>query len=365
MAIPSPALLHHVYLAAVMPGAWNTLLAALGAATGSAMASLFVWDRERQLQRMAPYWQIDPALAERYVRDFAAIDPMRPLIDGWPVGAPFESSVELDADLRRRSAFFQEFLVPSGGGHVLGLPVANDRKRLISVALHRAERSGPFAAEDVALLCGLGGHLNRAIGLHERLAPLHAAGHLALATLDALAMPALVVAADHRVMLANAAAEALLRVADGLRHAAGRVAADRPDDQESLTRVIAEATLARRPIGGACGIARAQVAPCLTVIATPLPLPWTEQPMALLLVDDPLQRSDPPAEALARLYRLTPTELSLTLALLAGKRLEDIAGERGVTAATLRVHLRSIFAKTDCSRQTELQRRLAVFTLLR
>jgi DNA-binding CsgD family transcriptional regulator len=64
------------------------------------------------------------------------------------------------------------------------------------------------------------------------------------------------------------------------------------------------------------------------------------------------------AEALAALYGLTTAETQIANALLLGRSIAQIAGERGVTAGTLRGQIKSIFRKTNTHRQSELIRLL-------
>jgi DNA-binding CsgD family transcriptional regulator len=54
------------------------------------------------------------------------------------------------------------------------------------------------------------------------------------------------------------------------------------------------------------------------------------------------------------LYGLTPAEAAITAALALGRSVEDAAKAKRVSLATLRSHLRSIFAKTGTRRQAEL-----------
>ena len=60
------------------------------------------------------------------------------------------------------------------------------------------------------------------------------------------------------------------------------------------------------------------------------------------------------ATELRRLYNLTPAETQLALRLARGERLREAAEEAQIAYETARARLKSIFAKTGTSRQTEL-----------
>jgi DNA-binding CsgD family transcriptional regulator len=73
----------------------------------------------------------------------------------------------------------------------------------------------------------------------------------------------------------------------------------------------------------------------------------------ILLVSQDGHR-EPDTRLLEALFAFTPAELRLAVALARGLDLQSIAQTRNTTVGTLRVHLKSIFEKTNTSRQAEL-----------
>jgi len=59
-------------------------------------------------------------------------------------------------------------------------------------------------------------------------------------------------------------------------------------------------------------------------------------------------------ETLARRFALTPAECSLCRCILAGKSLNEAASALDITIGSARTRLKSIFSKTQTSRQAEL-----------
>ena len=57
---------------------------------------------------------------------------------------------------------------------------------------------------------------------------------------------------------------------------------------------------------------------------------------------------------LGKLYALTPTELKVTVGLLAGNSPEEYAKQAGVSVSTIRSHLKSLFSKTGTNKQSQL-----------
>jgi DNA-binding CsgD family transcriptional regulator len=66
-----------------------------------------------------------------------------------------------------------------------------------------------------------------------------------------------------------------------------------------------------------------------------------------------------PYQMAARLFGLSRRETDLAFHFSRGLRVDEIASELGLSANTLRVHLRNVFTKTGCSSQIELARLLA------
>ena len=89
------------------------------------------------------------------------------------------------------------------------------------------------------------------------------------------------------------------------------------------------------------------------------PNEWSERvrrPAAVLYIRDPEQKAQAPHDIVRQLFNFTPAETGLVMLLADGLSLEEAALELGIRRNTARAHLRSIFSKTDVTRQTELVR---------
>ncbi len=77
-----------------------------------------------------------------------------------------------------------------------------------------------------------------------------------------------------------------------------------------------------------------------------------EEAAALLI--DPDRRRELSAEAVRKMYGLTPSEAKLCVSLANGKRLDEIGDEFGIAPTTIAFHLKNVFRKTQTNRQSEL-----------
>ncbi|MDR9440530.1 MAG: response regulator [Halomonas sp.] len=82
--------------------------------------------------------------------------------------------------------------------------------------------------------------------------------------------------------------------------------------------------------------------------------PLSEDTSVVVLLSAPDQRPSLPEGVLASLFGLTPTETRIAMALLEGRRTEEIAEQMQVSPTTVAFHLRNLFQKTDTHRQADL-----------
>lgn len=79
-------------------------------------------------------------------------------------------------------------------------------------------------------------------------------------------------------------------------------------------------------------------------------------PECILLIEDAKLDTDAAAEEMRALYHLTPAEERIVAGLAAGLSVEAIAARAGVTQGTVRVQMKSVFAKSGLHRQVDLVR---------
>ena len=77
-------------------------------------------------------------------------------------------------------------------------------------------------------------------------------------------------------------------------------------------------------------------------------------PSVLVCVTDLEAGISPPAQQLATLFRFTPAEGRVALALFEGATPREAAATLGLSPHTVHVHLARIFEKTGTNRQAEL-----------
>ncbi|NJO55617.1 MAG: helix-turn-helix transcriptional regulator [Rhodospirillales bacterium] len=160
-----------------------------------------------------------------------------------------------------------------------------------------------------------------------------------------------------QVLLFNDIAESCLR--DGLMIRSGRLAASDPESNERLQRLMGRAGQSPRALATAV---RRSIGLPLIIHALPMTAaarPVFDQAGLLLFVSAPEARTLPRPDMLSRAFGLTPAEVQVAIGIAHGRKLAEIAADRGVKTGTARTHLKTVFAKTGTRGQTELVALLA------
>jgi PAS domain-containing protein/DNA-binding CsgD family transcriptional regulator len=354
-----------LYEAAVEPEGWTAALTSVADLLGAVGAQFFLWDKRASAAPFAAVGRLPEEGNAAYVRYYGAIDPRREALERVPVGKLFTADEHFDGGRFRKSEFFNDFLVPYGVPYVAGGRVLQSAGLSAVVAVLRNFRQGPFEPREVAALESLMPHLQRAARLHSQIGGLRRRNQAIEAALDQLTFGVLIADGAGRILLINRAAEEMATANDGLLLQGGRLKAAQSEEAIALTRCIAEAvrTAGRRNAqgGGSICISRPSGRRPFAVLVAPLspetPLAAEhERPAALVLITDLDRRQDVLGRRLVELFGLTAAEACVSVALVAGKRLEDIAEERGVRMPTLRTQMRAILDKTGTDRQADLMR---------
>ncbi len=282
---------------------------------------------------------------------------------GAPLLARRERSVVTDhdvvtADEMERGAYYNELLRPFGFRWFAALGFSAGSAHW-ALSIHRTARQGMFEAPELRRLASLAPHLTQAATLSS------AVGCSVLSGIrDALALckqPAMILDRFGYVLGANDLAEMLfdddfrirhrrLHVED--RHAAREL--DRLGLALKYTPEIAAEEFRPIPMKQRGGGGRS-----FMIHVLPVP-PAARGPFlgarAMLVFSSPVAPVAADPLALIRSFGLTPAEARVAVLLCDGMTVAEIADVLGVAVATVRNHLKAVFAKTDTHRQAELAR---------
>ncbi|UJW85187.1 helix-turn-helix transcriptional regulator [Devosia sp. SL43] len=351
-------LIDSIYEAAGRPDHWQAALTQLADATGSIDATM-----GGQTSAQVPMLisaRTDPDYVRSYAEYYHARNPMQMAVFGQPVGKVVLDHMVMNKGAFESSDFFNEWCKPQGylAGGALNLAADGGWRATVMVS-----GRNDYDQERYQLLERVAPHLRRAFELNQILHQTRALGVGAMAALEYVDRGVLVVNRSRLASTANAMAERILGIGDGLRLKGGQLTCDRPDESKTLERALASCERGTADSSGTTiTITRSAGRSPLSLMCIPFPAtawwPGFDQQVALIFITDRDTRLEQRSQRLRARFGLTPAEAALAWEIAKSGGRQEAAESRGVSLSTARTQLSSIFDKTGVRRQAELVRLL-------
>lgn len=364
------ALTDAVYRSVFEPDAWADAMRLCAQAFPSNGQTFYFLDktsgriRPIALEGVAPRW-----LEGFDTLYFASDNPWIRVSERLHRPGVIRTNERLDAFLREkgalyRSAYYNEWMRPQGFRFTMGNTLFAQDEVVANVTLLREPGRPTFSARELADFERLSRHMTRALRLGVRLQQAEATG-LGMSALDSLRHGVALVDRELHLVYANAAMEAVLRRAQGLRLRQGRLSTGSRTTQAQLQAMVEHALTPSDPAGAArpdsltlasssTGTLTLQAAPARAAAGRYMP----QAPLALLTATA-LDSADPvPQNALRQLYGCTPAQTRLVMGLVGGLSLREAARAAGTSYESARTTLKHVFAKVGVHSQSQLVARL-------
>ena len=344
-------LIDRIYECGFMPDRWPDVLRDASKLSGSAGASLFVantdaiaWTASRNAQPVTErfiaegwYWRgglmakVHGATHPGFLRELDICTAQE--LDEEPIYRDFWRAVGLGFGTTTA------FALPTG--------------ETVSVILSRLAADGPVGAGTIEMLDGLRPHLARTAILSARMKLERA--RAASDMLEALGLAAIVFDGSGKLLAANNLVESrsgLLRW-----RAFDRVTLMDKQADALLCEALARIRLADN--GGVRSFPVRLADSDELFVGHLVPIRFSAQDIfagsaAIFLLMPVSAPKAPPLELMRSLFDLTAAEARIARALAAGKMVEEIAIDHGVSPNTVRVQVRALLAKTGLQRQTDV-----------
>jgi DNA-binding CsgD family transcriptional regulator len=350
-----------MYEAAEDPALWSPSLTEFAKLFGGSAATMVTVDKNNNITQF-----ISGNVDDRFIREYESyykdISPrlkfFRENSDNYIQFDHMHNSEEsLDDD--EYYEWIQSFDLKYYLGGRLSDPEAEDS----FLAILRNTAQGHVNDSTIAVFRNLRQHLERALQIGRRIERLVQESEAAWTTIDRSPRGVFVLDGDLRVYHSNAEARRILGDSDCLRIVQGRLQATKSTDDIRLQSLIAEAAAAaatrsqlheissiviERPTGSCPLIASAapSFAPPGTLIVC--------RPGVVVFVRDPADEFRQSVRRFSRDHNLTPKENLLVESLLSGDSLKHYSKKEAISEETARWHLKNVFQKTGCHRQSEL-----------
>ncbi|MBT1154709.1 helix-turn-helix transcriptional regulator [Aminobacter anthyllidis] len=339
---------------------FDGFLKALRAAVDAESSTLII-ERQRRDRPGAIY---SGAASEERIARYNALYKQDPFID-LPLGKVTTLAELVGEEGFSHSEFMTNFMTGSGWMHVVGADIVEASGARVRMRATRVLGRDNFGTSERETFQRLLPHLTQAMSLFLRLNGLESERELFAGALGRLAVGAIIVDKECRILQATPQAEAILAEKDVLKNDRGRLRLlDDAGPSGAFTAAVAEIAEAdpasfagsrafsiHRSSGEALGLV-VRPAPHSAKLHAPL------RGAALVIIADAGSTVAPQPAILVRLFGLTPAEAELAALMGQGLDLDDASAALGVTKNTAKAHLRMVFSKTGVSRQSELVRLL-------
>lgn len=357
-----------IYDAGTDPEKWHVFLAKLDTLLDSVYLSIYGHDTRTDLclDLLATKYS-DEHLAA-YVEHYCQTNLFIPVLLNAPLMKAQPSEKWVPKEDLVRTEFYNDFLRPqedigTGGGGVL----FNDDGRLLILSGQVRFPEEEKARQLIDTINLIAPHVRRAFEIHRMLQGQRVMDAHYREALDKVTNAVFLIDRQGRISHHNRAADELLRQGDVFYLDPWRTLRSFDPTADSALAATLSAIRANRYDHLSSAIPLSAKDRERTFAATLAPFRPKEEvpgifgdfvadsvPIAILTVVDPAARCDSAQQALTALYHLTPAELALVDGLSAGKDLKTYAEARSVSLHTVRSQLKSVFAKTDTHKQSEI-----------
>jgi DNA-binding CsgD family transcriptional regulator len=365
------SLIGDIYGAAIDPALWTAVLRRAREFVGGSAAALFSKDAARKtLSLCYDDGGIDPYYKQLYFDKYVTLDPVTASHAFAEIEQPV-STADLGAHVEiGESRFYKEWAQPQGLVDFVCAVLDKSATGAAMFGVFRHERHGIVddrARERMRLIVP---HIRRAIHI-GRVIDLKAAEAATFAdVLDGLTAGVFLVDETGGIVHANANGHAMLQEGSVLRTRGGKLVAAQANAAAALVQILpgcGKAVIGTKGIAVplSTGDGDHYVAHVLPLTPGALGRAMTNHltvAAALFVHKVELDFSASPPQAIAQLYKLTPSELRVLLAIVQVGGVPETAEALGIADTTVKTHLHRLFGKTGAARQADLVKLIAAFS---
>jgi DNA-binding CsgD family transcriptional regulator/PAS domain-containing protein len=355
-------LIADIYDAALDAALWPGVMERICNHVRGCGAGLIAEDRSNARANLFHHYRYDPAWTQLYIERYVALNPLPRLGSAYPVGEVFTQFDLVPEDEFRASAFFKEWVQPQGFADCAVVNLDKTTTSFAALVVRRSEQDGAFDDEARTRLAQIAPHVRRAVLVGKTIQFHETKATLLSETLSNLAAAVFLLAVDGRIVFGNEAAQTLLRDGELLRDSQGFLTLADAKAERALRDTLAMAARGDSALGGRGAAIELAPEQDDRWLAHALPLTSGARQLAgkthsaavALFVRRASLDLQLPLDTIGKLYDLTAGELRVLQAIVDVGGVPAIAEKYGISAGTVRTHVKSIFNKTGVKRQADL-----------
>ncbi|MGZ3327575.1 MAG: helix-turn-helix transcriptional regulator [Xanthobacteraceae bacterium] len=363
------ALIADIYDAVLDPAQRTDVIEKIASFSGGHSGGLLSKHSLGYSEHLYCYIGADPESLQAYSESYPKLDPTAPT-HSFGVAQVVSATDVVPYDEFRRGRFYREWARPHGWVDVASAVVEKSATSCTFLSVVRHEARGVVDDEMRRRMALVVPHVRRAylIGKTINLGQAEAACFSDI--LDGLSAGMILVDGIGRVVHANAAGNAILGAADFLRTVHGRLVAGDARTNAAFREILAAADAGDAAVG-LRGIALpltahdgeryvAHVLPLTSGVRRQAGLAFNA--VAALFIRKAALAASTTPDVIGRMYKLTPAELRVLLAIVDVGGVPEVAAALGVASTTIKTHLNRLFEKTGVCRQADLVKLVAGFS---
>jgi DNA-binding CsgD family transcriptional regulator len=363
-------LIGNIYDAALDRSLWVDVLRKSTKFVGGQAAGLLSKDAVSKSANLHCGFGVDPHYDQLYLEQYAKLEPTGMTLFFFDVGQVLSTTDFMPYDEFLATRYYKEWAKPQGWVDCVHAILDKSATSSAHVSILRNESSGVADPSTRARMQLIVPHLRRAILIGKVIDLKTAASDSLADTVDGISAAMFLVDESARIVHANASGHAMLAEGSLLRAAGGKLLPRDASAEQALNEVCAMAERGDAAVG-AKGIAIPLMASEGTrYVAHVLPLTSgarrqagaTYAAAAAVFVHKAALDAPSPPEVIRKLYKLTPTEMRVLLAMMQVGGAAEVAEILGIAESTVRTHLLRLFAKTGAKRQSDLIKLVASYT---
>ena len=301
----------------------------------------------------------DLLIYQRYVKD----DPWTSgdIVRTTPLGVVVPSNSICPDEQLEKLDVYKDFLGPRGWHYGGGVVLARNHHQFAVLSGSRSKALGPLKDSEIEVWNQIVPHLRRAVELQDDISTLQMERDAMLEYLDMLPKPVFLLNGRASIMLANTAADVLIREKSGIKRVDGRLEFESETTHNRFLKALQIVSPGFSPVGhediridrfvdpsnprqlivvSRIGSDEARIGVFVPTVAVYVFKMETDS-----IVD---------SQGLQSLFGLTNSETTLVQILVKGNSLDEAAVRMQISKNTVRTHLQNVLKKSGCTRQAEL-----------
>jgi DNA-binding CsgD family transcriptional regulator len=316
-------------------------------------------------------WGDDPEYSELYRAKFSNLNPsVVPIALTVRPGEVCSISTVVPYDEFLQSRLYKEWVKPQNYGDVTTVLIEKSAKSFAHLAVAHHGKDSPAEENARKRMRLLAPHICRAVAISKIIELRTIEAAMLAGTIDALAAGVFLLQVDGHIAHANTSGKAILKEGQLFQQVNGAIQSSDLQARPALHAAIVDAAQGDSGLGGQ-GIA----IPLMSrdgerYVAHILPLTsgarrktgHLYRAVVAMFVHKASQHRPTLVEAVAKQFRLTPSELRVLFAIIEVGGVPQVADVLGISLDTVKTHLKRVFAKTGTKRQVDLVKLVVGYT---